>query len=123
MSALDLNSPEEFTPSDPDAPVPAAFKGEEDAHIFENYSFDHVYSQALPITQYHQDIINTIESNSVCVIHGKSVAGGCKPSIAIHHHQTLLHAAYWVHLDTRLHHVGQSLTSVKHSANHASSKI
>ena len=70
ISRLDLNPPN-VPPSDPDEPVPAALKGEEEAHIYEHYSFNHEYSPDLPITHYQQDIVNTIESNSVCVIHGK----------------------------------------------------
>lgn len=67
MNHLNLNPP------NPDAPVPAALRGEEESHIYENYSFNQEYSPVLPITHYRQDIVNSIESNSVCVIHGKFV--------------------------------------------------
>lgn len=59
-----------LNPPDQDATIPAALKGEEESHIYEHYSFNESYSSALPITQYRQDIVNTIETNSVCVIHG-----------------------------------------------------
>ena len=49
--------------------IPAALR-EEATHIFENYSFDHSYSPDLPITAYRQQILDTIESNSVTVIQG-----------------------------------------------------
>ena len=51
--------------------IPAALREEEDAHIFENYSFDHTYSPDLPITSYRQQIVDTIESNSVTIIQGE----------------------------------------------------
>lgn len=51
--------------------IPAALREEEDAHIFENYSFDHTYSPDLPITSYQQQIVDTIESNSVTIIQGE----------------------------------------------------
>lgn len=60
----------DFNPPDPDGPIPAALRGEEESHIYEHYSFNKGYSPMLPITQYQQDIVNTIETNSVCVIHG-----------------------------------------------------
>ena len=50
--------------------IPAALREEETGHIFENYSFDHIYSPDLPITSYRQQIVDTIESNSVTVIQG-----------------------------------------------------
>ena len=50
--------------------IPAALREEEATHIFENYSFDHTYSPDLPITAYRQQILDTIESNSVTVIQG-----------------------------------------------------
>ena len=50
--------------------IPAALKEEEATHIFENYSFDHTYSPDLPITSYHQQIVDTIESNSVTIVQG-----------------------------------------------------
>ena len=50
--------------------IPAALREEEATHIFENYSFDHTYSPDLPITIYRQQIVDTIESNSVTVIQG-----------------------------------------------------
>lgn len=50
--------------------IPAALKEEEATHIFENYSFDHTYSPDLPITCYHQQIVDTIESNSVTIVQG-----------------------------------------------------
>ena len=53
--------------------TPAALREEEEAaHIFENYSFDHTYSPDLPITSYRQQIVDTVESNSVTVIQGWS---------------------------------------------------
>lgn len=45
-------------------------KLEEEAHIFENYSFEHSYSPDLPITNFHKEVIETIESNSVTIIQG-----------------------------------------------------
>ena len=45
-------------------------KREEEPHIFENYSFEHTYSPDLPITQFHKEVIATIESTSVTVIQG-----------------------------------------------------
>lgn len=51
--------------------IPAALREEEDAHIFENYSFDHTYPPDLPITSYRQQIVDTIESNSVTIIQGE----------------------------------------------------
>ena len=50
--------------------IPAALREEEATHIFDNYSFDHTYSPDLPITVYRQQILDTIESNSVTVIQG-----------------------------------------------------
>ena len=50
--------------------IPAALKEEEATHIFENYSFDHTYSPDLPITCYRQQIVDTIESNSVTIVQG-----------------------------------------------------
>ncbi|CAH3166074.1 unnamed protein product [Porites lobata] len=55
--------------------IPAALREEEDAHIFENYSFDHTYSPDLPITSYRQQIVDTIESNSVTIIQGATGSG------------------------------------------------
>ena len=49
---------------------PAALREKEASHIFDNYSFDHTYSSDLPITSYRQQIVDTIESNSVTVIQG-----------------------------------------------------
>ncbi|KAJ7352991.1 hypothetical protein OS493_032930 [Desmophyllum pertusum] len=54
--------------------IPAALREEDAAHIFENYSFDHTYSPDLPITRYRQQIVDTIESNSVTIVQG---ATGC----------------------------------------------
>lgn len=55
--------------------VPAALREEEASHIFDNYSFDHTYSPDLPITAYRQQIVDTIESNSVTVIQGATGSG------------------------------------------------
>ena len=46
-------------------------KVDEDAHIFQNYSFEHTYPPQLPITQFQNEVLSTIESNSVTVIQGK----------------------------------------------------
>ncbi|XP_048586381.1 ATP-dependent RNA helicase TDRD9 isoform X1 [Nematostella vectensis] len=75
LSDLDLNGLDDLTPPDPDAPTPAAFRGEDDDHIFENYSFEHEYPTDLPITSYHHEIVNTIENNSACVIFGPTGSG------------------------------------------------
>ena len=68
MDQLELNPP-----SGASDELPAALKEEEAAHIFENYSFDHTFSPDLPITSYQQQIIDTIESNSVTIIQGKVI--------------------------------------------------
>ena len=62
-----LNNLEEETAAVASVPL----KLEEEPHIFENYSFEHTYSHDLPITQFHEEVIQTIESNSVTVIQGK----------------------------------------------------
>ena len=49
---------------------PMPVKVEEDEHIFENYSFEHTYSPKLPITNFQNEVLSTIESNSVTVIQG-----------------------------------------------------
>lgn len=54
---------------------PAALREKEASHIFDNYSFDHTYSSDLPITSYRQQIVDTIESNSVTVIQGATGSG------------------------------------------------
>lgn len=56
-------------PSGASDEIPAALK-EEATHIFENYSFDRTYSPDLPITCYRQQIVDTIESNSVTIVQG-----------------------------------------------------
>ena len=68
LDQLELNPP-----SGASDELPAALKEEEAAHIFENYSFDHTFSPDLPITSYQQQIIDTIESNSVTIIQGKVI--------------------------------------------------
>ena len=65
-------------PSGASDELPAALKEEEAAHIFENYSFDHTYSPDLPITSYQQQIVDTIESNSVTIIQGMLLSLVCK---------------------------------------------
>ena len=50
---------------------PMPVKVEEDAHIFENYSFEHTYSPDLPITKFQNEVLGTIESNSVTVVQGR----------------------------------------------------
>ena len=52
-------------------PSSLPMKLEEEGHIFENYSFEHTYSPDLPITHFHKEVIETIESNSVTVIQGE----------------------------------------------------
>lgn len=66
LDQLELNPPTGASDE-----LPAALKEEEAVHIFENYSFDHTYSTDLPITSYRQQIVDTIESNSVTVIQGR----------------------------------------------------
>ena len=51
-------------------PNPMPVKVDEDEHIFENYSFEHTYSPKLPITNFQNEVLDTIESNSVTVIQG-----------------------------------------------------
>ena len=65
LEQLELNPP--LGASDE---IPAALKEEEATHIFENYSFDHTYPSDLPITRYQQQIVDTIESNSVTIVQG-----------------------------------------------------
>ncbi|KAL9952201.1 hypothetical protein ACROYT_G039416 [Oculina patagonica] len=62
-------------PSGASDEIPAALKEEEASHIFENYSFDHTYSPDLPITCYRQQIVDTIESNSVTIVQGATGSG------------------------------------------------
>ena len=45
-------------------------KVDEDEHIFQNYSFEHTYSPTLPITNFQNEVLSTIESNSVTVVQG-----------------------------------------------------
>jgi seryl-tRNA(Sec) selenium transferase len=54
-------------------PSPMPVKVEEDEHIFENYSFEHTYSPKLPITNFQNEVLSTIESNSVTVVQGTAV--------------------------------------------------
>lgn len=70
LDQLELNPP-----SGASDELPAALKEEEAAHIFENYSSDHTFSPDLPITSYQQQIIDTIESNSVTIIQGATGSG------------------------------------------------
>ncbi|KAI8505585.1 ATP-dependent RNA helicase tdrd9 [Branchiostoma belcheri] len=44
-------------------------------NIYRNYNFNHTYNPTLPITQYHEEIITTVESNSVTVIQGDTGSG------------------------------------------------
>ncbi|XP_077997158.1 ATP-dependent RNA helicase TDRD9-like [Glandiceps talaboti] len=43
--------------------------------VYKHYRFDHTYSPDLPITQYQDQIITTIESNQVTVIQGSTGSG------------------------------------------------
>lgn len=52
-------------------PTAAPFKEEEEAHIYENYTFDHEYSHSLPITKHREEIVDTVESNSVTIVQGE----------------------------------------------------
>ena len=56
-------------------PNPVPVKVDEDEHIFENYSFEHTYSPKLPITNFQNEVLDTIESNSVTVIQGATGSG------------------------------------------------
>ena len=52
---------------------PEPIREGEAAHIYENYSFDHTYPADLPITKFQEQILQTIESNSVTVIQGEQL--------------------------------------------------
>ena len=51
-------------------PTAAPFREEEEAHIYDNYVFHHEYSHSLPITKFREEIVDTIESNSVTIVQG-----------------------------------------------------
>ncbi|XP_035669550.1 ATP-dependent RNA helicase TDRD9-like [Branchiostoma floridae] len=44
-------------------------------NIYRNYNFNHTYNPTLPITGYQEEIITTVESNSVTVIQGDTGSG------------------------------------------------
>ena len=52
---------------------PEPIREGEAAHIYENYSFDHTYPADLPITKFQEQILQTIESNSVTVVQGEQL--------------------------------------------------
>ncbi|XP_023931782.1 ATP-dependent RNA helicase TDRD9-like, partial [Lingula anatina] len=43
--------------------------------VYRNYNFEHTYDKNLPITHYHEDVVDTIESNRVTVIQGSTGSG------------------------------------------------
>ncbi|XP_077865739.1 ATP-dependent RNA helicase TDRD9-like [Saccoglossus kowalevskii] len=45
------------------------------AEVYKHYRFDHTYSPDLPITEFQDQIISTIESNQVTVIQGSTGSG------------------------------------------------
>ncbi|XP_074645257.1 ATP-dependent RNA helicase TDRD9-like [Tubulanus polymorphus] len=48
---------------------------EQNNDVYKEYDFDTVYDKKLPITQFHDEIIHTIESNPVTVIQGSTGSG------------------------------------------------
>ena len=68
----ELNQLELDSRAPQDAPA-EPIREEEAAHIYDNYSFDHTYPVDLPITKFQEQIIQTIDSNSVTVVQGKYI--------------------------------------------------
>lgn len=53
--------------------------------IYDNYKFDHVYDNSLPITLEQERVLQTIETNRVTVVQGKIytiTTFGCKSIIS-----------------------------------------
>ncbi|VDH95761.1 ATP-dependent RNA helicase TDRD9 [Mytilus galloprovincialis] len=70
MEHLDLESIVSGSVAVPDDLVP-----ENATDVYNSYNFDHRYDQKLPITQYRDQVLATIESNQVTVIQGSTGSG------------------------------------------------
>ncbi|XP_071832619.1 ATP-dependent RNA helicase TDRD9-like [Apostichopus japonicus] len=55
----------------PDGPTPPEIA----VLAYQNYNFEHEYSQSLPITAHHDQIVNMIECNRVTIIQGATGSG------------------------------------------------
>ncbi|XP_022106993.1 putative ATP-dependent RNA helicase TDRD9 [Acanthaster planci] len=45
------------------------------SRVYHNYNFDHTYNPALPITEFSEQVVNTIEAHSVAIIQGPTGSG------------------------------------------------
>ncbi|XP_071787183.1 ATP-dependent RNA helicase TDRD9-like [Asterias amurensis] len=60
------------------------------AQVYHNYNFDHTYNPALPITEYAEQIVNTIEAQQVAIIQGMTGSGKTTqvPQFLLNHYAT-----------------------------------